>query len=234
MTLSSESFDELLRTGVAALKAGDRSQAMSLLARAVRVNPRSEQAWLFLAGAVSDIAQRRNCLERVLSLNPQNEAALRGLRSLSPTPAPAATPVAPSPAPAPKPPPAVTPTPRPAPLPVAAPTPKPEPLPVAAPAPLPTRAPTPAPAPDTADHVMALLTAKPTPAAITPQPALVINPPPAMDTTTRLPPAFISLEVQPAIPIRRPPNRIVWALVLALGVILMLGSAAYVILLVRG
>ncbi|NTW03479.1 MAG: hypothetical protein HGA19_19755, partial [Oscillochloris sp.] len=100
MTLSSESFDELLRTGVAALKAGDRSQAMSLLARAVRVNPRSEQAWLFLAGAVSDIAQRRNCLERVLSLNPQNEAALRGLRSLSPTPAPAATPVAPSPAPA--------------------------------------------------------------------------------------------------------------------------------------
>ncbi|NTW02547.1 MAG: hypothetical protein HGA19_14925, partial [Oscillochloris sp.] len=112
--------------------------------------------------------------------------------------------------------------------------PKPAPLPVAAPTPLPTRAPTPAPAPDTADHVMALLTAKPTPAAITPQTALVINPPPAMDTTTRLPPAFISLEVQPAIPIRRPPNRIVWALVLALGIMLMLGSAAYVMLLMRG
>ncbi|MEI7770409.1 MAG: hypothetical protein WCI67_10495, partial [Chloroflexales bacterium] len=88
MTTIPESPDDLLHQGVAALKMGDRALAVSLLARAVRGDPQSEQAWLYLAGAVTDPAQRRTCLERVLMLNPQNDAARGGLLSLGPDPAP--------------------------------------------------------------------------------------------------------------------------------------------------
>jgi hypothetical protein len=88
---------------VAALKAGDRTRARDLLTEATRLSPGDERAWLWLSGAVSSDAERRACLERVLALNPQHPAALRGLRQLPPPqPAPAsiaAPPVVPAAAP---------------------------------------------------------------------------------------------------------------------------------------
>ncbi|NTV64949.1 MAG: hypothetical protein HGA65_15675, partial [Oscillochloris sp.] len=102
MTLP-DSLDDLLRDGLAALRVGDRGRAMNLLARAVRLEPRSEQAWLYLAGAVADPEQRRTCLERVLSLNPQNGAARQGLQALAPPPVLTTVPLAP-PTPQPQPP----------------------------------------------------------------------------------------------------------------------------------
>lgn len=194
MTTTYESSAELLREGVAALKAGDRGRAASLLARAVRTDPRSELAWLYLAGAVSDPAQRRTCLERALSLNPQNEAALRGLRSLDPAP------VAPAPA-------------RPA--------------------------PPPAPPPSDADRVMSLLAAAPAPApAPVPEPLPAVAPPaapePATSTTMRLPAITLPAEVLPGAHTRRQGDRATWTLLLILGIMLMLGGAAYAaILLIR-
>jgi len=94
MTISpSDSADELVRAGAAALRAGERERARSLLVRAVRVDPRSERAWLFLAGALTDPGQRRECLQRVLRLNPANPAALRGMELLRARPlVPADTP----------------------------------------------------------------------------------------------------------------------------------------------
>jgi tetratricopeptide (TPR) repeat protein len=82
--MSELSSEELVRAGGAALKAGERERARQLLAQAVRANPRSEQAWLLLAGAVSDPDQRRSCLERVLKLNPDHPIAHKALGSLTP------------------------------------------------------------------------------------------------------------------------------------------------------
>jgi tetratricopeptide (TPR) repeat protein len=88
--MSELSSEELVRAGGAALKAGERERARQLLAQAVRANPRSEQAWLFLAGAVSDPDQRRSCLERVLKLNPEHTIARKALGSLKSGAAPTA------------------------------------------------------------------------------------------------------------------------------------------------
>jgi hypothetical protein len=79
MSQTQPGADELVREGGAALRGGDRERARRLLAQAVRAEPRNEQAWLLLAGAVTDPEQRRSCLERVLRLNPEHQIARRAL-----------------------------------------------------------------------------------------------------------------------------------------------------------
>jgi tetratricopeptide (TPR) repeat protein len=65
-----------------------------LLGQAIRRNPRDERAWLWLSGAVETDIERRQCLERVLTLNPHNAAARSGLAMLAE--AAAAAPTAPA------------------------------------------------------------------------------------------------------------------------------------------
>jgi|GEM_PF-849659 len=74
--------DDLTSQGIAALKAGDRLRARQLLAAAVSANPRDERAWLWLSGAVEADAQRIECLRRVLTINPSNDVARKGLAAL--------------------------------------------------------------------------------------------------------------------------------------------------------
>ncbi|MBX0330680.1 glycosyltransferase 87 family protein, partial [Oscillochloris sp. ZM17-4] len=74
--------DNLYDRGVAALRAGERARARELLAAAVRADPRSAAAWLWLSGALDDPAKQRECLERAAALDPQDVAAQRGLAAL--------------------------------------------------------------------------------------------------------------------------------------------------------
>ena len=83
--------DDLLNQGITALKAGRKAEARALLARLLQQDPRDEQAWLWLSGAVETDEERRRCLERALALNPGNQAARRGLARLSPGPLPQTT-----------------------------------------------------------------------------------------------------------------------------------------------
>ena len=93
----------LVEQGAVALRSGDKARAFTLLREAIKLNPNNEHAWLWLAGAVPSDDQRRECLKRVLALNPSNTSAQRGLAALlaptssSATPPPAA-PVAQPPA----------------------------------------------------------------------------------------------------------------------------------------
>jgi Tfp pilus assembly protein PilF len=87
-----DDVERLLREGIAALKAGDNTRARELLGQAIRHNPRDERLWLWLSGAVETDAERRQCLERVLTINPQNAAARNGLAMIA---AAAAAPIAP-------------------------------------------------------------------------------------------------------------------------------------------
>jgi len=68
-----------LEKGIVALRAGQREVARQALAQAVCSDPEDARAWFWLSHCVNDPGQRRECLERVLRLDPANEAARRAL-----------------------------------------------------------------------------------------------------------------------------------------------------------
>ncbi|MFQ5401390.1 MAG: hypothetical protein ACE5E7_17550 [Anaerolineae bacterium] len=71
-----------LQAGIAAVKAGERDKARALLTQLLQIDERNEQAWLWLSGVVNTDDERRQCLENVLAINPDNEPARRGLTRL--------------------------------------------------------------------------------------------------------------------------------------------------------
>jgi hypothetical protein len=121
------------------VKNGRLDQARETLMAYLVKNPSSEQAWLLMSYVLSDPAKQKDCLERVLRINPNNTVAQSKLahllgrsteelfkRKLEPPSVPASA--APSPEPEPEP----QPEPKPAPKPFLEPRPKPEAKPVAA------------------------------------------------------------------------------------------------------
>jgi hypothetical protein len=73
----------LLREAIAAVKAGDKARGRALLARVLQVDPRNEQAWMWMSEVVETDERRAYCLRRVLAINPENESAKKGLQSLT-------------------------------------------------------------------------------------------------------------------------------------------------------
>lgn len=73
-----------LQAGILAAREGRRTEARALLKEALQANPLSEQGWLWMSAVVDSRAERRVCLERVLSINPRNQTALSGLDQVSP------------------------------------------------------------------------------------------------------------------------------------------------------
>ena len=80
--MASDQAKQLLQQGIAAAKAGQQAQARQILQEAVRSDPRSESAWLWLSSVAKDNAERIFCLKQLLSLNPNNENAIKGLKQL--------------------------------------------------------------------------------------------------------------------------------------------------------
>jgi hypothetical protein len=71
-----------LQAGITAAREGRRAEARALLQQALQADPRSEQGWLWMSAVVETDAERRTCLERVLTINPYNQTALAGLEKL--------------------------------------------------------------------------------------------------------------------------------------------------------
>ena len=80
--MSSVEINDWLRRGVAAARAGERAKAHQLLVNVLRADEENELAWLWLSGVVETAAEQRICLENVLTLNPENQWAQRGLQKL--------------------------------------------------------------------------------------------------------------------------------------------------------
>jgi len=78
---------DLMKQGIAAVKAGEREKGRALLLQVIEADERIEQAWLWLSDAVDTDEDRRICLENVLAINPNHAAAQRGLAKLGPAPA---------------------------------------------------------------------------------------------------------------------------------------------------
>lgn len=63
----------LFEEGVIAIREEkDMGKGRDLLMRSLRADPRNEQAWLWLSRTTNDTAKRVQCLEKALSLNPDN------------------------------------------------------------------------------------------------------------------------------------------------------------------
>ena len=71
--------DELSQAGIAAARAGQPGWARDLLTRAIELDEGNVKAWLWLSQAVDTLEEKQECLERVLSLDPDHEVARRGL-----------------------------------------------------------------------------------------------------------------------------------------------------------
>ncbi|PWH13323.1 MAG: hypothetical protein DDG58_14370 [Ardenticatenia bacterium] len=76
---------DALQQGISAARQGRRAEARAWLREALRQNPNSEQAWLWLSTVVETDSEYQMCLERALAINPLNETtrarlqdALRG------------------------------------------------------------------------------------------------------------------------------------------------------------
>ena len=96
-------MNDLLREGIAAAKAGQRERARDLLMRVVEQDEENALAWLWLSGVVDSLNDREICLENVLALDPDHDAARQGLAWVrkqkglqTPSPAEMVSPSAPS------------------------------------------------------------------------------------------------------------------------------------------
>src|SRR5512136_2163148 len=77
--MSAEEINLWLTDGIAAAKDGRRAEARELLLRVVNADENNVRAWLWLSGVVKTLEDRERCLENVLTIDPVNEAAQRGL-----------------------------------------------------------------------------------------------------------------------------------------------------------
>ena len=79
------SNEDTLKAGIAAAKSGDLVQAAALFAEVVRVDPLSEQGWMYLGMSMPERERREYCLRRVLAINPNNTEAKSQLERLAGT-----------------------------------------------------------------------------------------------------------------------------------------------------
>jgi hypothetical protein len=71
-----------LQRAIQAIRSGDKETGQRLLAEVIRNDPRNETAWLWMSSVIETDEHRRDCLERVLAINPHNETARQGLEAL--------------------------------------------------------------------------------------------------------------------------------------------------------
>ena len=75
--------EDYLKQAIEAIKAGDKATGKRLLIdEVIRTNPRNEQAWLWMTQVADADEDRINYLRHALKINPNNEAAKRGLAAL--------------------------------------------------------------------------------------------------------------------------------------------------------
>ena len=75
--------EQIVEQAVAAIRKGEVEAAQKHLAKALSIDPNHEQAWLWLSGTIEQESERRYCLEKVLSINPENTMAKKGMARLS-------------------------------------------------------------------------------------------------------------------------------------------------------
>ena len=73
---------QFVQSAIDAANQGDKNKAMSFLKEVLAANPKDADAWLVLAAILDDPERKRQCLNRVLSLDPTNKLAREDLREM--------------------------------------------------------------------------------------------------------------------------------------------------------
>ena len=73
-----------LQEAISLIKSGDRQGGLQLLSEVLQADPGNELAWLWMSGLVSG-EKKRYCLEKALSINPNNLQAKQQLAQLLPS-----------------------------------------------------------------------------------------------------------------------------------------------------
>jgi hypothetical protein len=71
-----------LSRAILAVESGDKEAARAILASVLRQDPRNADAWRWMAIALDDPDKKRQCWQRVLSLRPGDEQAMKALVGL--------------------------------------------------------------------------------------------------------------------------------------------------------
>ena len=66
---------QFVESAIEAAKQGDNNKALTFLKQVLNANPNDIDAWLVLAAVVDDPQRKRQCLKRVLTLDPVNQVA---------------------------------------------------------------------------------------------------------------------------------------------------------------
>ncbi len=74
--------ESLLRRANTAAIAGERETAGEMLQKILKQTPELEEAWILKSYLADSFSDKVSCYERVLSINPENDAAISGLASL--------------------------------------------------------------------------------------------------------------------------------------------------------
>ncbi len=73
---------EILQQAQQAIERGDKAIGGHLLYKVIRQNPQNETAWFLLSTVMDDEEKKRECLARVLDINPHNQSARQKLAAL--------------------------------------------------------------------------------------------------------------------------------------------------------
>ncbi len=80
--MSEFNIQETLRQGIEFAREGQKSQARKLFKQVIDMDKDNEKAWFWLASVAESDEERRDALEKVLELNPNNERAEQALEKV--------------------------------------------------------------------------------------------------------------------------------------------------------
>lgn len=76
-------MEQTLREAISSIKSGNKTLGRQLLIRVLEDDDKNETAWLWLTQCLPSAEQKRECFNRVLEINPNNQHAKDGLKRLS-------------------------------------------------------------------------------------------------------------------------------------------------------
>ncbi len=82
--MANEELQNLLKSGIEAARGGNKAVARRIFEQVLRDDPQNELAWMWLATVLENPTERRKALQRVLSINPNNDRAKQALAKLQP------------------------------------------------------------------------------------------------------------------------------------------------------
>jgi TolB protein len=80
--LAGDELQNLLKSGIQAARSGEKAVARGIFEQVLRLDSQNELAWLWMASVLDSPAERQKALQRVLSINPNNEKAQQALAKL--------------------------------------------------------------------------------------------------------------------------------------------------------